>query len=363
MKLFWAGRSGLWNLWRCWRPIAATLSACATALILVAPAARAGTANGGLPAAGANPIGRMTWGTPRDDDLWHAYQAATGANQTLLAKLALQPRAVWLGSWDPPAQVRGDTAATIASVQDGNPNVLTEFATFELNPWEQQTAGGSWNVNADKTWYRNMAAGIGSARALVIVQVDLPFARKTSSTAPELVDSYAARVLSAKPHTTVYLDGGTHGWLTAAQDASLLIRNGIRYARGFVLDDTDYDPTATENLFGAAVVAALAKRGVRGKHFIIDTAENGQPYKPNQVPGGAINNTPMCHDQIQTVCQRTGILPTTNVSSPRWNLGHRASTDAKRYCDGYVWSGRPWDINAGPFNLQNALWLAGNGEH
>ena len=108
-----------------------------------------------------------------------------------------------------------------------------------------------------------MAAGIGSARALVIVQVDLPAALKIPSTAPERIDTYAARVLSANRHTTVYIDGGTFGWTSATNDAELLIRNGIRYARGFALDDTDYDPTATEDEFGAKVIAALAKLGVR----------------------------------------------------------------------------------------------------
>jgi endoglucanase len=363
MELLWTGGCGPPDLRRGGRAVVAMLTMCAAALALAAATAQAGTANGGLPGARDDPIGHMTWGTPHDDDLWNAYQSASGADQALLGKLALQPRAVWLGSWDPSGQVRTDTAATVADTRNGAPNALTEFATFELNPWEQQTVGGSWKVGADEAWYRSMAAGIGSARAMVIEQVDLPFARKTSSTAPERIDIYAARVLSAEPHTTVYIDGGTHGWLTAAQDAELMIRNGIRYARGFALDDTDYDATATEDKFGAQVVAALAKLGVTGKHFIVDTDENGQPYEPDQVPGKAINNTPMCHDQIQTVCQRTGIPPTTNVESSQWHLGTLASKAAKRYCDGYVWSGRPWDINAGPLSLQNALWLAANGEY
>jgi endoglucanase len=284
MKLFRTGRNAPLGLRRNRRRVVAMLASGATALALAAPAAQAGTANGGLPGAGADPIGHMPWGIPRNDDLWSAYHSASGSDQAL-SRLALQPRALWLGwSWGV-AQVRAETAETVTMAQNGNPNALTEFATDELYPWEKQTANGvdkaavhgSWNVGSNEAWYRNVAAGIGSARALVIVQVDLPFALKISSTAPERVDTYAARVLSANAHTTVYIDGGTFGWLTAAQDASLLIRNGIRYARGFALDDTDYDPTATEDKFGAQVVAELAKRGVKGKHFIVDTDENGQP--------------------------------------------------------------------------------------
>jgi endoglucanase len=208
-----------------------------------------------------------------------------------------------------------------------------------------------------------MAAGIGSARALVIEQVDLPVALKIHSTQPEQIDTYGARVLSANPHTTVYIDGGTFGWTSPTNDAKLLVANGIRYARGFALDDTDYDPTATEDVFGAQVVAALAKLGVRGKHFIVNTDENGQPYKPEDVKGRGINDAPVCHARVQTACQRTGIPPTTDVAWPGWHLGAAASKAAKQYCDGYVWSGQPWDIDGGPFNLQNALWLATNGEY
>jgi endoglucanase len=314
----------------------------------------------------------MVWGSPGGyDDLGGAYLSALGSRHRLLGRLALQPRALWLGWWWGVGQVRAEAAGTVRMAQNGNPDVLTQFATFELNPWERQMANGvdrpavhgSWNVGSDEAWYRNMAAGIGGARALVIVQVDLPVALKIVSTAPERIDSYAARVLSAKPRTTVYIDGGTTGWLSASQDASLLIRNGIRYARGFALDDTDYDPTATEDVFGAKVVAALARLGVRGKHFIVNTDENGQPYKPSQVPGRGINDAPRCHGRIQTACQRTGIPPTAEVASPLWQLGATATEDAKRYCDGYVWSGQPWDIDGGPFDLQNALWLAQNGEY
>ena len=349
----------------------ALLATCTAALAAAVPAAQAGTANAGLPGAGSNPIAAMAWGTPPNDDLGGAYQSATGPEQALLGRLALPPRALWLGWWWPVSQVRAETATTIAATQNGNPDALTQFATFELHPWEHRLANGawrgpthgSWNVSADEAWYRNMAAGIGSARALVIEQVDLPFERKTSSTAPARINTYAARVLSAQPHTTVYIDAGTFGWLTAAQDASLLISNGIRYARGFALDDTDYDSTAVEDLFGARVIAELAKRGVTNKHFIVNTDENGQPYKPYQVRGRGINDAPACHGRVQTACQRTGIPPTTDVASPLWHLGAAASNAAKLYCDAYVWSGRPWDIDGGPFSLQNALWLAGNGQY
>jgi endoglucanase len=366
MRLFWTGGTRPFR-----RRVVPTLATVVAALALAVPAARAGTANRGLPGAGPDPIAHMVWGTPPNDDLGGAYMRASGSEKAVLGRIAIEPRALWLGYWWPVGEVRAEAAETVADTENGDPDVLTQFATFELHPWETRLANGawrgpvhgSWDVSSDEAWYRNMAAGIGNARALVIVQVDLPFARKTTSTAPEQIDTYGARVLSANRYTTVYIDAGTVGWSTPSTAASLLIGNGIRYARGFALDDTDYDPTATEDEFGAEVVAALAERGVTGKHFIVNTDENGQPYRPRQVPGKGINDAPMCHGATQTACQRTGIPPNTDVASSWWHLGPVASRDAARYCDGYVWSGRPWDVDGGPFNLQSALWLGGNGEY
>jgi endoglucanase len=343
------------------------------ALAAVAPAAQAGTANRGLPGAGSNPIAHMTWAEPRNDGPWTAYESATGANRTLLGRLAAQPRAVWLGWSIPPSQVRAQAAQTVALAQNGNPNVLTEFATDELYPWaqmqsdgfDQPSLKGSWNVRSDETWYRNVAAGIGSARALVVEQIDLPFARRIPSTEPEQIDTYAAKVLSANAHTTVYIDIGTYTWLSPAQAATLLIRNGVAYARGFSLNDTGYESTTDEDVYGASIVAALAKQGVKGKRFIVDTVENGQPYLPRNVgKGKGLNDTPRCHPGVnKTPCQRLGIPPTTNVASPQWQLSAVAAQDARLYCDGYVWSGQPWDIDGGPFLKKYALWLAANSKY
>src|ERR1700722_3495023 len=184
----------------------------AVVLAAAPTAAQAGAANGGLPGAGPNPIAHMAWAAPRNDGPWSAYASATGANRTLLGRLAAQPRALWLGGWCSGGSGRAQAAQKGALAQNGNPNVLTEFATYELYPWaimqpdgfDQPNLTGSWNVRSDETWYRNMAAGIGSARAMVVEQIDLPFARRIKSTAPEQIDTYAAKVLSANPHTTVH---------------------------------------------------------------------------------------------------------------------------------------------------------------
>jgi endoglucanase len=331
-----------------------------------APAAWAGTANAGLDGPPrSNPIAGVTW-RPYEgsgDSLWSAYAAARGKRRTLLGHLALKPRAQFIGSWIGSSRIENVAAEVVQDTQQGDPNVLAQFGTFELSPWEGAWSGdGHWNVADSERWYKGLAAGIGKARALVVLQIDLPFAARTPNQQPETIDVYGTKVLSAHPHTTVYIDAGAYEWLSPAEQSALLISNGIRHARGFSVNDTQYGPISNELEYGAQIVAYLNSHGVTGKHFLVNTAQNGEPYLAGQV-SGASNDTPRCASRTQTLCQRTGIPPTTDVANPRWHLSAADAEIARRDVDGYVWASQPWDVNGGPFNLRFALNLGANGEH
>jgi endoglucanase len=341
--------------------VAVTLAA---AVATVAPAAWAGTANAGI-SGRSNPIAGVTW-RPYEgsaDSLWTAYASARGRRKALRGSLALEPRALFIGSWIGSSRIKSVAEEVVQSTQQGDPNVLTQFGTFELSPWEGAWSGdGQWNVAASERWYQGLAAGIGTARALVILQIDLPFAARTPNQQPETIDAYGTKALSADPHTTVYIDAGAEGWLSPAQQGALLISNGIRHARGFSVNDTQYGSVSLELEYGSQIVDYLNHHGVSGKHFLVNTAQNGQPYLAGQVSGPS-NDTPRCASRTQTLCQRTGIRPTTDVTNPRWHLSRGDASIAKGDVDGYVWASQPWDVNAGPFNLSFALNLGANGEY
>jgi endoglucanase len=359
------GNGGVMRPRRGNRAVGVTVAAIAATLI-TAPGAWAGTANAGIHGAPrSNPIAGVTWkpyeGT--SDPLWNAYAAAGGRRRALLGRLALKPRALFTGFWTHSSSIRDWAAEIVQGTQQGDSNVLTQFGTFALNPWEGTWSGnGYWNVADAERWYNGLAAGIGTARALVILQIDLPFAAKTPNQQPETIDVYGTKVLSADPHTTVYIDGGAYQWLSPAQEGALLISNGIRHARGFSLNDTQYGSTSQELEYGAQIVAYLDSHGVTGKHFLVNTAQNGQPYLAGQVSGPS-NDTPRCASRAQTLCQRTGIPPTTDVANPRWHLSVRDAAIAKREVDAYVWASQPWNVNGGPFTLSYALKLAANGKY
>ena len=332
----------------------------------VAPA-WAGTANAGLDKArGGNPLAGMKWGIYEGpiDGVWPAYAGAHGRNRRLLGNVALQPRAVWDGSWD--GNPKSTAQESIRDSTQGDPNVLTQVAIFRLNPWE--SCSGSWSVGNQasyKAWIRSYAAGIGSARVALILQPDLPFAVCVSSGVPQQLVSYAAKVFNSLPHTTVYIDAGSYAWYQPAVIAAMLERSGIWHSRGFALDVTQYGSTDQELHWGAAINRALAAAGAHDKHFVVNTDENGTPYLAGQVPGGGArsNYTPRCSHRGQQLCQRLGIPPTVDVANRRWRLSVVDRGIAAAQVDAYLWLGRPWMVNGGPFSLQYALTLGANGSY
>jgi endoglucanase len=343
--------------------IAALVTATALAL---APPALAGVANAGLPGApSSNPLKGMQWGiyTGPIDGVYPAYQAASGQDRTLLARLALRARMTWFGAWIPDGSAEATAQQYIANQTGGNPNVLAQIAIFRVDPWENAACVHAPNAaqqSSYRAWINGFAAGIGSSRVALVLQPDLPFALCAPGhgrIALSLV-RYAAQVFGALPHTSVYIDVGAADWPTVKQAASLLRSAGVTYARGFALNATHYDSNDSELDFGAQVSKALARRGLRGKHFVINTAENGVPWKFWQYHGNQANPR-VCTVKPDWPCMTVGVPPTANVTNPRWGLSRSAKSIAARLCDAFLWIGRPWLHNgSSPFVLSQALQLA-----
>ena len=335
-------------------------------LSVTAMPAYAGTANGGLPGASrSNPLAGMRWGVfsgSADNSVYPYYAQASGRARRLLAKIALQPLMFTFGDWYADDQVEGVVRQFIAQVTGGDPDVLSQVAMFRLVPWEGQACpGGSWSSSDQasyRRWIDNVAAAIGSWRVALILQPDLPFAMCAPSPVPLQLVSDAARRLSALPHTTVYIDAGARYWPSFPQAITMLERAGIRHVRGFALNTTEYDATGAELEYGARITRALAAAGIPGKHFLINTAENGAPFLNGQYSGN-VENPRVCRTRHGTLCATLGIPPTTDVAGPRWGLSSPDRALAARYADAYVWVGRPWlDNGAFPFDRTRALGLA-----
>lgn len=358
------------------RPIATRLAIPVAALALLAAALTTSSSvaqahRAGYAANPTNPLVGAQWGVFKgsQDGVFPAFESASGTERALLAKVALRPRARWYGSWIPTSDIRAKVHAEIAAEQADarNPNVMVPMALFRQFPGHERDKSIPWSSadqQAYRNWYNAVARGIGKAHALIILEPDLPVALK--GWRPDIrlrLVNYAARTLAALPNTIIYIDGGASDWLTVPQQAGLLKAAGVAHVRGFALDGTHYTPTADNIRRGRAVVGALTRRGIAGKHFVIDTSDNGRGFTFGEYyakhPNGFAPNAETCRTKAETKCVTLGIPPTTQVANSAWHFSAQVDNIAKRWVDAFVWYNRPWLTNATwPFDLQRTLQMA-----
>lgn len=322
--------------------------------------------------AASNPLAGHPWGvyTGSGELSWAPYARAKGRQKELLGKIALRPKAKWFGSWIPDGQIARKVRDYVANATGGDKDVLVQMTVFRMVPWEQQ-ACKRLPTAAEKVsyrrWIKRFARALGDTRAAIVVQPDGPFAMCAPGGSPVLSQmvAFATRRLAALPNTTVYVEAGSASWSRSDPEraAELLVRGGVADARGFHLNTTHYESVEDQVRFGARVVEALAGRGLPGKHFTVDTAENGRPFTYSdhvaRYDPKTFNNAPTCRTRTQLKCVTLGIPPTTEVADPRWGLPDDVMALASSYVDAYLWAGRPWlHFQSDPFDRKRALAVA-----
>ena len=340
-----------------------TTAAAATSCLALAaagPATAVAPAPPGAPdvaaRAAANPLDAGPLGVYRGDadGIYPAYAKADGRKKRLLAKVALQPRVRWLGQWIPTKQVKGKVRSHIEGVQAGDRDVIVPMAVFRLWPRTEAAKHEPLRTKdrrAYRRWVDRAAAGIGSARVVMVLEPDLPVALTGWRPGVRLkLARYAARTFGALPRTTVYLDGSDSDWLTPERSAWMLRKAGIAHVRGFALGATHYAPLPDAIRYADQVADRLAAAGLPGKHAVIDTADNAHGFTWSQYwdahPRGDFDNAETCRDRAERRCVTLGVPPTTDV-------------DSSDTVDAYLWFGRPWlHRQASPFKMKRALQIA-----
>lgn len=321
-----------------------------------------------LTAAADNPLAGHTWGVYHGpaDMAWKPYLRASAVQKHLLDKIVQVPKSQWFGSWIPNSAIAGKVTAYLDNVTGGDPDVLANMTIFRMQPWEKPSCSSlptPAQQASFKQWIARAAAAIGNHYVALVLQPDGPFAlcAPRGSTLPSQLLGWAARTFAANPNTSVYIDAGAADWLRSdpAKALQILTPAGIDAVRGFELNSTHYDSTHDELAYGAAIVKALAAAGYPGKHFVVNTAANGIPFRGTEYHGPDFDNARVCRSQSDRLCTTLGIPPTSDVTNPAWGLSAADTTIAAAYCDGFVWLGRPWLYRqAAPFVMQRALQLA-----
>ena len=194
-----------------------------------------------------------------------------------------------------------------AAVQE--PGTVPMLATYRL----VYGHCGHWSDPASEQqayhdFISRFAAGVGGHRAVLFLEMDSLITVGCLSQHGVAVRMHelddAINVLTADcPHLVVYLDAGAADAVPAPQIARLLRRAGVAKIQGFFLNSTHFDWTTKEIRYGEQI-----SRLTGGKHFVVNTAENGRgPLVPhNRVKNG---NEVLCNPLDRGL----GPVPTSNT--------------------------------------------------
>jgi endoglucanase len=181
--------------------------------------------------------------------------------------------------------------------------------------------GGPAEDARTRAWYDDLARAIGLDRVVIAFEPDSLgtidcHARSRRDDRYRLL-RYGVTALSRNPNATIYIEAGASDWEGASRMAKKLRRVGVAKVRGFMLNATHYDWTRSNIRYGLKL-----SRLVGGKHFIVNTAENGRGPIHHYLPNGR-RITVWCNPPNRGL----GPAPTTTTS----NSG----------VDAYMWVNRP----------------------
>lgn len=191
---------------------------------------------------------------------------------SMMQVLAAQPTAVWLGEWN--TNVSQDVRTLVENAQISG--TVPTFVAYAIPQRDcgGYSSGGTNNPSAYASWIGQIASGIGSGKAIVILEPDalaqITCLSSTDQAARLSLLGDAVTTLKRNAGTKVYLDAGHSGWLDAGTIAGRLGQANISSADGFALNVSNFMPTSDELAYGSAI-----SKQTNNKHFVIDTSRNG----------------------------------------------------------------------------------------
>jgi endoglucanase len=217
----------------------------------------------------------------------------------LLGRIAAEPTATWFASSS--ARVRASASALVAAAGAQTPMVVA-YDIPQRDCAGGYSAGGASTPAAYSEWVAQLAAGLGTHPAVVILEPDaVPDALSgclgaAGAQARLALLRQAVEVLGRDPRAAVYIDAGNSAWVSQLHRlAAALSSAGVAHAAGFALNVANFQTTAASVAYGRRL-----SRLLHHAHFVIDTGRNGNGPDTNPVdapnwcnpPGRALGRAP-----------------------------------------------------------------------
>jgi endoglucanase len=239
-----------------------------TGTIAVSQSAAAGVTSLGVTSLEAAPAASDLYVDPTTQ-AHTAWEAASGGDKDLLAKIALTPQAYWVGDWADADQTRQQVADyTGRAAAAGQTGMLTVYAIPGRDCGNH--SGGGVPESEYARWVDTVASGIEGS-PIVILEPDALAQLGDCDGQGDRVGylRYAAASLAAAG-ARVYIDAGHSGWLSASEAARRLQLIGFTDAVGFALNTSNYQTTAATQAYAEQVSSQVG-----GRPYVIDTSRNG----------------------------------------------------------------------------------------
>jgi endoglucanase len=271
-----------------------------------------------------------------------AASSTDAARASLLGKIAGQPTGTWLGAEIAPPAVRDVVRNVLreAAAQRAVPLFVLYAFPFRGCTGNGDQGAVSATAAGYQQWIEQVALGIGTSKAVVVVEPDALAQYVTLNCLTAGQQAFRLAVLRAAvarlaklPHAVVYLDAGNARWQPVPLMARLLRAAGVLTARGFALNVSNFDTTSAEASYGDQLSARLDNA-----HFVIDTSRNGAGSPPQS----------WCNPPGQAL----GLPPTADTPDPRVDAWLWIKPPG--FSDGTCGGGPP----AGTFWLTYAISLA-----
>lgn len=298
-------------------------------LAAIATAALTGASGASAPidaraATADNPLAGIELYVDREAPAWLEWERLQRAGETrkaaLIWKIAREPGARWVGKFTRPS-IENKIAPYIDKAEsEGKVPLFTVMRAEATKCSPTYQGGGVAEDERTRRWYDELAGVIGDARAVIAFEPDSLgtvdcLARSRRDDRYRLL-RYGVRQLTSLPNTTLYIEGGASDWEPPRRIARKLRKAGVAMARGFMLNATHGDWTRSNVRYGRKV-----SRLVGGKHFIVNTAQNGRG--PVHYREGRRRVVVWCGPGLRAL----GPTPTTDTSHPK--------------ADAYLWLNRP----------------------
>ncbi len=223
---------------------------------------------------------------PIEGAIQQVAQLTSSGNKTdanLIKAMIQTPQAVWFNGGTPKTVLQGVRNTVLRAADKGTVPVLVAY-NIPFRDCSQYSAGGATSVAAYKAWIDAFAAGIGSQKAVVILEPDglgiIPWYKQflglpsqsssyewcqpaeadpaTAASDRFAMLNYAVDALKAHPGVNVYLDGTHSGWLGAGDAAHRLVQAGVNKADGFYLNVSNFQAEERLEKYGTWIAKCIA---------------------------------------------------------------------------------------------------------